>query len=182
MIAIVGLLVLVLAGLLAVAGVGANSGSAHAIGGDFTVAGLHLSGLSTGQLFLYGIVVGGAGMLGLSLLLGPLSRWLASRGSRRELKGSLAQTDALRRDRERLTQQLDDERDHRHAQAVDATARVHGAHTTGPGTLDHPETDTVEAVRAPDSDPSPLAESTASTSTNSTSLLHRISHRVSQRP
>jgi len=130
MIAIIGLLVLAIAGLLAVAGVGANSGSAHPLGGDFTVAGVHLSGLSSGQLFLYGIVVGILGMLGLSMLLGGFSRRLASRGSRRELKGSLAEADALRLDRERLTQQLDDERDRRHAQAVDATSRaddVHGA-------------------------------------------------------
>ena len=183
MIAILGLLVLVIAGLLAVAGVGANSGSAHPLGSDFTVAGLHLSGLSTGQLFLYGIVVGAAGMLGLSMLLGTFSRRLASRGSRRELKGSLAQTDALRLDRERLTQQLDDERDHRSARAVDAaddTARAHGAHAASPVPLDPAAPSTRETVLVPDSDSTIVGEPT--TASDSPGLLHRISHRVSQRP
>jgi hypothetical protein len=181
MIAILGLLVLVIAGVLAAAGVGANSGGAHPLGSDFTVVGLHLSGLSTGQLFLYGIVVGVAAMLGLSMLLGTFSRRMASRGSRRDLRGSLAQTDALRLDRERLTQQLDDERDLRHAQALDATARAHDAHTAAPAPLDPAGTHPVETVLTPDSDPTTLAEPTASTTTDPPSLLHRISHRVSPR-
>jgi hypothetical protein len=44
------------------------------------------------------------------MLLGAFNRRLASRGSRRELKGSRRESAALRLDRERLSQQLDDER------------------------------------------------------------------------
>jgi hypothetical protein len=109
MIAILGLLALIAAAALAVVGVATNSGSAHPLGDSFTIAGLHLSGLSTGQLFLYGIVVGAVGMLGLSMLLGGFSRRAASRGSRRELKGSRRETTAARLERDRLTRQLDDE-------------------------------------------------------------------------
>lgn len=91
-------------------GVLSNMGAAHTLGGDFGVAGLHLSGLSVGQLFLYGIAVGAAAMLGLSMLLGTFSRRMASRGARRDLEGSQRETQALLLDRERLTQQLADQR------------------------------------------------------------------------
>jgi hypothetical protein len=110
MIVIIGLLVLIAAAALAVAGVATNSGSAHPLGDTFVVFGQHLNGLSTGQLFLYGIVVGIVGMLGLSMLLGAFNRRLASRGSRRELKESRRETAVLRDDRDRLVQRLDDER------------------------------------------------------------------------
>jgi H+/gluconate symporter-like permease len=110
MIVIIGLVLLIAAAGVAVAGVAANSGTAHPLGDDFTVLGLHLSGLSTGQLFLYGIVVGVVGMLGLSMLLGAFSRRTASRESRRELKESRRETTAARRDRDELARQLDDER------------------------------------------------------------------------
>lgn len=113
MIVIIGLLVLIAAALVAVAGVATNTGSAHPLGDNFVILGQHLNGLSTGQLFLYGIVVGVVGMLGLSMLLGAFSRRLASRESRRELKGSRRETTVLRLDRDRLTQQLDDERSER---------------------------------------------------------------------
>ena len=46
----------------------------------------------------------------LDTLLGTFNRRLASRGSRRALKGSRSESAALRLDRVRLTQQLDDER------------------------------------------------------------------------
>jgi hypothetical protein len=119
MIAILGLLLLIVAVLVAVAGVAANTGTAHPLGGDFTIAGLHLNGLSTGTLFLYGVTVGAVAMLGLSMLLGTFSRRMASRGSQRKLMGSQRETEALRLDHERLTQQLDDERTE-HRLAVDA--------------------------------------------------------------
>jgi hypothetical protein len=107
-IVIVGLLVLAAAAAVAVFGVAANSGGAHPLGDSFSVLGQHLNGLSTGQLFLGGVVVGVVGMLGLSLLLGPLTRHVASRGSRRELRGSQRETTHLRQDRDRLAQQLDE--------------------------------------------------------------------------
>src|SRR6202795_3711026 len=102
MIAIIGLLVLIAAAVVAVAGVGTNLGSAHPLSDNFAIFGQHLNGLSTGQLFLCGIVVGVVAMLGLSLLLGPFTRHMASRGSRRELKGSQRETTDLREDRDRL--------------------------------------------------------------------------------
>jgi hypothetical protein len=49
-------------------------------------------------------------MLGLAMLFGTFNRRLASRGSRRELKGSRREGAALRLDRDRLTQELDDVR------------------------------------------------------------------------
>lgn len=104
-----GLLVLLAAAGVAASGVASNWGPEHLLGQDFSVLGLHLGGLSTGQLFLYGIIVGVVAMLGLSMLAGIFNRRLASRRSRRELKGSRRETDALRTDRDRLTQQLDDE-------------------------------------------------------------------------
>lgn len=122
MIVIIGLVVLIVAALAAVTGVAANSGTGHPLGDNFTVFGLHLSGLSTGQLFLYGILVGVAGMLGLSMLLGAYTRRAASRGSRRELKVSRRETTDLRLDRDRLTQQLEDERAERLAADTSTTA------------------------------------------------------------
>jgi hypothetical protein len=110
MIVVLGLLVLAVAATISIVAVASNGGGGHPLGGDFTVAGLHLSGLSTGQLFLYGVVVGTIGMLGLSMLLGTFSQRMASRSSRRRLKGSQLEAEALRVDHERLSQQLDDER------------------------------------------------------------------------
>src|ERR1700746_3892207 len=68
MIVILGLIVLVAALVVGVAGVLSNAGSAHALTHGFAVLGYHVTG-STGTLFLYGIVVGALAMLGLSLLL-----------------------------------------------------------------------------------------------------------------
>jgi len=109
MIVIVGLLVLILAAAIAVVGVADNTGGAHPLGGSFDLFGLHLSGLSIGQLFLWGIVVGAVAMLGLSMLLGAFSRRVGSRRSRRELQESQHEVEALRLDRDRLAQQLDSE-------------------------------------------------------------------------
>jgi hypothetical protein len=128
MIVIIGLLVLIAAAALAVAGVATNSGSAHPLGDTFVVFGQHLNGLSTGQLFLYGIVVGIVGMLGLSMLLGAFNRRLASRGSRRELKESRRETAVLRDDRDRLVQRLDDE----HTESPSADPGGTGPFGSGP--------------------------------------------------
>ncbi|WP_194853020.1 hypothetical protein [Nocardia sp. SYP-A9097] len=85
MIVILGLIVLIAAVLIGLAGVLANGGSAHALTDNFAVFGYHVTG-STGVLFLYGIVVGGVGLAGLGILLGS-SRRTARRGAdaRREL-------------------------------------------------------------------------------------------------
>ena len=125
---IVGFLILLVAVGVGVSGVLANSGSEHLIGQDFAVLGLQLSGLTTGQLFFYGIIIGVVGMLGLSLLLGAFNRRLASRRSRRALKGSQKEAEALRTDRDRLTQQLDDEHTEqaRAEMSTDPGLRPHG--------------------------------------------------------
>jgi hypothetical protein len=137
MMVIIGLLILIAAAAVAVAGVATNRGSAHPLGGDFAIFGQHLNGVSTGHLFLYGIVVGVVGMLGLSLLLGPFTRRLASRGSRRELKGSRRETTDVRLDRDRLAQQLDAEHTERlradPSTAVDTSTAVQTGPTPPPG-------------------------------------------------
>jgi hypothetical protein len=133
MIVIIGLLILIAAAVVAVFGVASNSGGAHPLGQSFALFGQHLNGLSTGQLFLGGIVVGVVGMLGLSLLLGPFTRRLASRGSRRELRGSQRETTDLREDRDRLAQQLDDQH------SVDTGAPSPGEDLAPPATSNPPE-------------------------------------------
>ncbi|MBF6332206.1 hypothetical protein [Nocardia transvalensis] len=88
MIVIIGLVILIAAVLIGVAGVFANSGPNHALTDNFAVFGYHVTG-STGVLFLYGIVVGGIGIAGLGLLLTGARR-TARRGrvARRELKAT----------------------------------------------------------------------------------------------
>jgi TRAP-type C4-dicarboxylate transport system permease large subunit len=66
MLVIVGVGVLLLAAVIAIAGVLGNAGAAHPPT-DFSVFGYHLSG-STGTVFLFGIVVGAVALLGLSVL------------------------------------------------------------------------------------------------------------------
>lgn len=110
MIVIIGLIVLIAAVVVAVAGVATNSGSSHPLGDNFEIFGQHLTSASTGQLFLSGIVIGIVGMLGLNMLLGAFSRRLASGGMRRQLKATQRESEILRVDRDRLTKQLDEER------------------------------------------------------------------------
>jgi hypothetical protein len=110
MIAILGLILLLAASGIAASGVISNTGSAHLLGEEFQVLGLQLSGLSSGQVFLFGIIAGFAGMLGLAMLFGTFNRRMASRRSRRALKGSQRETATAREDSARLTQQLDDQR------------------------------------------------------------------------
>jgi H+/gluconate symporter-like permease len=118
MIVIIGLIALIAAAVVAVAGVMTNSGADHLVGDKFGIFGQHISNTaSTGQLFLYGIIVGVVGMLGLSMLLGVFNSRLASRSSRRELKGSQRETDNLRAERDRFSQELELERA-KHLRAV----------------------------------------------------------------
>jgi hypothetical protein len=67
-----GGLILVAASAVGVADVLGNGGSAHALT-HFSMLGYHLTG-SAGTLFLNGIVVGAAGLLGLILLLAGARR------------------------------------------------------------------------------------------------------------
>ena len=103
---ILGLIILVAALIVGVAGVIENSGSAHAIG-HFSVLGYHVTG-SAGSLFLSGIVVGAAGLAGLSLLLAGARR-TARRASaaRRGLRQSRRETAAATQQRDDLIDQRD---------------------------------------------------------------------------
>ena len=148
MIVIIGLLVVIAAAALAVAGVATTSGSAHPLGDTFVIFGQHVNGLSTGQLFLYGIAVGVVGMLGLSMLLGAFNRRLASRGSRRELKESRRETAVMRDDRDRLVHRLDDEHTESPSTDPDSTSSFGSGPTpssghvapAGPPTTQEPHT------------------------------------------
>src|SRR6202453_5502388 len=99
MIVIVGLIILVAAVIAGVAGVLSNSGSGHALTHHFAVFGYHVTG-STGTLFLYGIVVGALGLLGLSLLLAGARRTFPrGREARRGLSRARRETAAVSHDR-----------------------------------------------------------------------------------
>lgn len=102
---ILGLIILVAAVVVGVAGVLTNHGSAHLLTHRFTVLGYHVNG-STGRLFLYGIIVGAVAVFGLSLLLTG-ARHTSRRGSaaRQGLKQSRRETDAAREDRDNLVKQ-----------------------------------------------------------------------------
>jgi hypothetical protein len=128
MIVIVGLVILVAAVIVGVAGVLGNGGSAHALTHGFAVFGYHVTG-STGTLFLYGIVVGAVAVFGLGLLLAGARR--ASRrgaAARRGLKQSRRETAAVSKDRDDLIDQRE-------------TARAYTASALGngmPGDGRHP--------------------------------------------
>ena len=118
MIIIIGLVILIAAVVVGVAGVLSNSGSAHGLTHPFAVFGYHVTG-STGTLFLYGIVVGALALLGLSLLL-PGARRPSRRGreARRGLSQSRRETAAVSQDRDDLLNQRE-------------TARIYAASTPG---------------------------------------------------
>jgi hypothetical protein len=118
MIIIIGLVVLIAAVVAGVAGVLSNSGSGHVLTHHFAVFGYHVTG-STGTLFLYGIVVGAVGVLGLSLLLAGARRTSRrGREARRGLRRSRRETAAVSQDRDDLIGQRE-------------TARAYTASTLG---------------------------------------------------
>jgi hypothetical protein len=129
MFVVLGLIILVAAVVVGVAGVFNNVGSGHALAHSFSVFGYHVTG-STGALFLYGIVIGAAAILGLGLLLAGARRTSRrGRAARRELKQSRGQT-AVSQDRDLIGQresaQAETARSERaHA---DETARSETAH------------------------------------------------------
>jgi hypothetical protein len=100
MIVIVGLVVLLVAVIVGFMGVLTNAGAAHPLSENFSVFGYHVTG-STGTLFLFGIVVGAMGMLGLAVLLAGARR-TAGRGrdARHELKRSQRETAFLNQERD----------------------------------------------------------------------------------
>jgi hypothetical protein len=121
MIVILGLIILVGAVIIGVAGVLSNGGSGHALTHGFAVFGYHVTG-STGTLFLYGIVVGAVALAGLSLLLAGARRTSRrGRAARRGLRQSRRETAAVSQDRDDLIDQRE-------------TARAYTASTLGNGT------------------------------------------------
>ena len=119
MIVILGLVILLAAGIAGAAGVLANGGHAHAVT-HFAVFGYHVTG-STGTLFLYGIVTGALALLGLSLLLAGARRTSRrGREARRGLTQSRRETAAVSQDRDDLLGQRE-------------TARAYTASTLGSG-------------------------------------------------
>jgi hypothetical protein len=107
MVVIAGLILLLAAVVVGVAGVLSNSGSGHELTDGFAVLGYHVTG-STGTVFLYGVVVGAIGLLGLALVLAGVRR-TSQRGrvARRGLKQSRQQTDAAVEQRDDLVRERD---------------------------------------------------------------------------
>lgn len=85
MIVIMGVVLLLVAGGVAFSALASNMGSDHVMGVDFQILGLQLTGLSSGQVFLFGLVVGFVGMLGLAMIYSTFGRRLARRRARREM-------------------------------------------------------------------------------------------------
>jgi hypothetical protein len=147
MIIIIGLVILIAAVVAGVAGVLANDGSGHPLTHHFAVFGYHVTG-STGTLFLYGIVVGVLGMLGLSLLLAGARR-TSRRG--REARSGLTRS---RRETAAVTQDRDDllgQRETARAQTA-GTPGGHAAGTPGARTAGTPG----DNPAASDNDPGAL--------------------------
>jgi hypothetical protein len=117
---ILGLVILIAAVVIGVAGVLTNSGDGHILTQGFAVFGYHVTG-STGTLFLYGAVVGAAGVLGLGLLLAGARR-TARRGrtARRDLKDSRRETAAVAHDRDELAE-AEKAGTHEHSAAASST-------------------------------------------------------------
>ncbi|APA99511.1 LapA family protein [Nocardia seriolae] len=98
MFTIIGLIALLGAVTVGVAGVQANSGGEHALPSGFTVFD-HTYGGSSGLLFAYGILVGAVGTAGFILLLA--GAWTTSRRgvlARRELRQSRREMAAARKE------------------------------------------------------------------------------------
>jgi hypothetical protein len=129
MIIIIGLVILIAAVVTGVAGVLSNSGSGHELTHHFAVFGYHVTG-STGTLFLYGIVVGALGLLGLSLLLAGARRTSRrGRQARHGLAQSRRETAAVTQDRDDLVDQRETARAHTASTLDNAPAADGGRHS-----------------------------------------------------
>ncbi|MEU8465549.1 hypothetical protein [Streptomyces sp. NPDC029003] len=119
MILILGLIILIVAVAVGLTGVFGNMGAAHGLGagGDFSVFGYHANG-STGGLFLCGLIVGAAALLGLTLMM------LGARRSARARRGVSRREAVVVEDRQRddMAEQRDDTRADTGVPASDAPA------------------------------------------------------------
>lgn len=131
MILVLGLIILIAALIFAVAGVMANLGGAHELTNDFSVFGYHVTS-STGALFLYGIAVGAAAVLGLALVLAAARR--AARRTRlaRHDASLTSKRESAVVDRER--EDLIEQRDAARAQTAQAVGDDHPTTVTAPAT------------------------------------------------
>jgi hypothetical protein len=127
MVIILGLVVVIAAVVVGVAGVLGNRGIGHELAHPFAVLGYHVTG-SEGRLFLYGIVVGAIGVAGLGLLLAGARRTSRRGGAaRRELRQSRQETADVSRERDDLLGQRDT------ARASTAGTLGNGAPRSDPG-------------------------------------------------
>src|SRR5215203_3400136 len=105
-------------GLLLLAGAGLT-----VLVGFFELFGYDISG-STGRLFLYGAIVGVVGMLGLNLLLAGLGRGVKHKvATRRERKTYRRRTETLQEERDRLADELAEQRARGSDYGTDAATR-----------------------------------------------------------
>ncbi|MGR4880327.1 hypothetical protein ACIPUC_12930 [Streptomyces sp. LARHCF249] len=113
MILILGLIILIAAMVVGLAGIFGNTGAGHELGAgsDFSIFGYHATG-STGSLFLSGFIVGAVALLGLTLVMIGARRSAHRAQARRELGTSRRGAAAVDRERERddLINQGDDAR------------------------------------------------------------------------
>ncbi|MEU9144988.1 hypothetical protein [Streptomyces sp. NPDC048349] len=124
MILILGLILLIAALVVGLAGIFGNTGAGHELGagGDFSIFGYHATG-STGSLFLTGAIVGAVALLGLSLIMAGARRSAhRSAQARRDLGTSRRETAAVDRERERddLVEQPETARTDTRAPVADA--------------------------------------------------------------
>ncbi|MGW1763370.1 hypothetical protein ACWCQL_04630 [Streptomyces sp. NPDC002073] len=105
MILILGLIILIAAVVFGVVGIFGNMGADHALGagGDFSIFGYHVLG-STGSVFLSGVIVGGAALLGLTMVMLGVRR---SARARRGVGASRREAAVVDRERDDLIKQRD---------------------------------------------------------------------------
>ncbi len=98
---ILGLILLIAAIVVGLAGVFGNTGAGHelGVGGDFSVFGYHATG-STGSLFLTGIIVGAVALLGLTMVMMGVRR-SARRSAQARRERDTSRREAAAVDRER---------------------------------------------------------------------------------
>ncbi|MFD4247577.1 hypothetical protein ACFWP3_39235 [Streptomyces sp. NPDC058525] len=109
MILILGLIILIAALVVGLAGIFGNTGAGHdlGVGGDFSIFGYHATG-STGSLFLTGMIVGAVALLGLTLvMLGARRSARRSAQARRELRTSRREAAVVDRESDDLVKQGD---------------------------------------------------------------------------
>lgn len=83
----------------------ANSGSDHIVN-DFTIMGWTVEG-SSGRIFIYGVIVGAMGALGLALMFNAVGRALgARRANRKALKEERSRAQEAQEERDRLAREL----------------------------------------------------------------------------